>query len=172
MIYKNKFLLSLFAAFSLLLINSVIADPSININTQQISSAPASYLFVVAAGKGNLDYNNDSKTYTLSLNIPDLNQVLMFADRPNRTIKYITGTELQNLWTNGTNNFKTDPPNAVLSSIAIPPTVVVLGQMKVDNNTITYTFSCDKNLTPANLSHITLTIDDISFHGGGDFPIN
>jgi len=101
--------------------------------TSVAKKAP-SFLFVIQAKQGKIE-TKDGKTF-LVLKHADVNHVIMFSDRPNRIVKYITGTDLQKLWKEGKDSFAVDPPNAVLSSAGQKAQIVILNGMTVTETTV------------------------------------
>jgi hypothetical protein len=100
---------------------------------------------VVQAKTGNITQHEDKK-YTLTLKHTDEDHVIMFTDRPDRIVKYESAKKLEADWTKGNDSFKTNPPNAVLSSAGIKhPVIVVLDSMKSDGATTTFTFHSAKH---------------------------
>jgi len=79
-----------------------------------------SLLFVQSAVSGSYD----GTTLTIK-DEPSL--ILYFSDRPERFIGHMTGSRFLRLWSEGKDNFKANPPNAVLS---------VLSEKKVNNVTL------------------------------------
>lgn len=123
---------------------------------------PTTFLFSVSAGKGKIEKNPVTGEYMLSMQVSDKKQVLMFSDRPYRIVKYISGKELKQLWSQGSNNFKQDPPNAVLSSHNNEPRIIILKSVHVNGDTISYRFTTDKlfNIKTGNIQKVVLTIDE------------
>jgi hypothetical protein len=65
------------------------------------------YLFVISGTSGSLD------GYTLTLNgVPN---VIYFSDRPARKAGHLSLEKFVELWNKGSDSFKADPPNAILS---------------------------------------------------------
>jgi len=84
-----------------LLTGSVFAEHVID------DSKESSYLFVISGTSGSLDGD------TLTLNgVPN---VLYFSDRPARKAGHLSLEKFVELWNKGSDSYKADPPNAVLS---------------------------------------------------------
>jgi len=91
---------------------------------------------------------------------------VFFSDRPKRIVGNVRNDLFLKKWTEGSNSFKTDPPNAVLSIFndKAPPTsaVVVLNNPRVDGNNLAYDVRTLKGDLPANGVESTLFIDGSS----------
>ena len=92
--------------------NKVTTKPS---GTTLQQKKTTSFMFVIDAKKGEIKKDKKGQ-YHLVLKKVDMKQVIMFSDRPQRIVKYITGKDLKKIWKEGTNSFQEDPPNAVLSA--------------------------------------------------------
>ena len=97
-----------------------------------------SFLFVVYSEKANIKKLKNER-YTITMQHTDINHVIAFSDRPYRIVKYITGNNLQKLWSKGKNSFAVDPPNAVLSASKLKPIIIVLDSIEVNEETVTFT---------------------------------
>lgn len=94
-------ILGILTVMTTLLPGSVFADNVID------DSKNTSYLFVLSATSGSL------KEGALTLNgVPN---VIYFSDRPARKVGHVSLTSFVEMWDKGTDSFKSDPPNAVLS---------------------------------------------------------
>ena len=133
---------------------------------QQPKKIP-SFMFVIDAKKGVIKKDKNGQ-YHLILKKVDMNQVIMFSDRPQRIVKYITGKDLQTLWKEGKKSFEKDPPNAVLSGMGIKTKIVILNGIQVDKIHIRMPISISKDvpgndapavLEAAVVTSISLTID-------------
>ena len=81
---------------------------------QQQHKPAKRYLFLVSAGRAHMR-KLPAGYYALTLDVPFIDQVVRFTDRPYREASFISGKALKNLWANtGHSNFATDHPNAVL----------------------------------------------------------
>ena len=99
---------------------------------------PPSFLFVVQAKEAVLKpVDDDLHRYTLSMKLTDDNvgKVIAF----NRIVKMMTTKQLLDLWGEGKNSFKADPPNAVLSANGFDATIVILESMIINKEQLTYT---------------------------------
>ena len=121
-----------------------------------------SYLFVLQADSGELK-SEDDEDYTLTLNHTHVNHVIVFTDRPYRKVTYMTADQLKDLWSLGSNSFKSDPPNAVLMAKGHKAQIIVLRGITVNNETVTF----DVNLTDrigslknGLLENISLVVDN------------
>ena len=127
-----------------------------------------SFLFVVSADKAKIIHLKDG-TYSLVIQKSDMNQVIAFSDRPNRIVKYITGSELQKIWGEGKNSFKKDPPNAVISADNLKPQIVVIhayelkqGAYHLHINGLT-----KGAIDRGQIQNLTVTIDDGNWYSVG-----
>lgn len=120
-------------------------------SAQQPKKAP-SFLFVIDAKQGEIKKDKNGQ-YHLILKKVDMNQVIMFSDRPQRIVKYITGKDLQTLWKGGKNSFEKDPPNAVLSGSGIKTQIVILNGIQVDKSHVSMPISVSKD-RPSHMPHI------------------
>lgn len=132
---------------------------------KQTNNTHVNYMYVVAAGRGHIQHVSTNH-YILSMQIPSVNQVIQFSDRPQRIVKYISGQDLTNSWSQGDNSFTQDPPNAVLSGYNLSPKIIVLTRERIQGDTISYHFTSEKALATKNYSQITLTIDYKCLNGG------
>ena len=90
---------------------------------------PPSFLFVLQAKEATFaPVKGKVHLYTLTMKLTDDNvgNIIAFSDRPYRIVTYMTVKQLQQLWGEGTNSFKTDPPNAVLSAEGVDASIVII----------------------------------------------
>ena len=126
---------------------------------------PPSFLFVVQAKEAELKpVDVDPHRYTLTMQLNDDNDgnIIEFSDRPYRIVKMITAKQLQELWGEGKNSFKADPPNAVLSANGFDARIVILESMTRDDGQLTYTLvqtDRSSSLKGGHLKDIVLSID-------------
>ena len=132
---------------------------------------PPSFLFVVQAKEAVLKpVDDDLHRYTLSMKLTDENvgKIIAFTDRPYRIVKMMTTKQLLDLWGEGKNSFKADPPNAVLSASGFDARIVILESMIINNEQLTYTLVQTDPSTPSlkgiNMAHVILTIDWLGVH--------
>ena len=90
-------------------------------------------------------------TNSNTLVMPLTNDIFAFSDRPYRDYVYLNGEEYTSLWDDNqeTDNFYTDPPNAVLTwvdGIEVKEVEVVITDAEFDGDNIIYTFE-NSNLT-------------------------
>lgn len=162
-IIMKKLITTITAAALALGMGTALAGPSTDVNTSattQASRKAPSYLFVMHANKGEISKNKNAG-YSLTMNLPDVDQVIAFSDRPYRIVKYITGNALAKLWTKGKNSFATDPPNAVLTAKDMKPQIVQLNSITVNGDKVIYglQLTAPTNKLAHNLENITVTID-------------
>ena len=88
---------------------------------------------------------------------------VFFSDRPQRIVGHVRNDLFLKKWAEGSNSFKSDPPNAVLSVFneKTPPTgaVVVLSNPRLDGKNLTYDARTLKGDLPATGIDGTLFID-------------
>ena len=117
-----------------------------------------SFLFVVYSEKANIKKLKDGR-YTLTMKHTDINHVIEFSDRPYRIVKYITGNNLQKLWSKGKNSFAADPPNAVLSASKLKPIIIVLYSIQVNKKRVTFTIHSTGELDGKTLGQVVVVVD-------------
>jgi hypothetical protein len=98
------------------------------------------------------------------LTLQDVSPVtVFFSDRPQRIVGHVRNDLFLKKWAEGGNNFKSDPPNAVLSVFdqKTPPTgaVVVLSNPRLDGKNLAYDVRTLKGALPATAIDGTLFID-------------
>ena len=130
---------------------------------------PPSFLFVVQAKEAVLKpVKDDLHRYTLSMKLTDENvgKIIAFTDRPYRIVKMMTTKQLLDLWGEGKNSFKADPPNAVLSANGFDARIVILESMIINKELLTYTLVQTDPSTPSpkggQLKDAVVTIDSIT----------
>ena len=108
---------------------------------------PPSFLFVLQAKEATLQpIKGELYRYTLSMKLNDDNvsKIIQFSDRPYRIVEMMTAKQLYDLWGEGTNSFKDDPPNAVLSANGFDARIVIIEGQTIDNDVMTFTLSTTK----------------------------
>jgi len=101
------------------------------------------------------------------LTLQDVSPVtVFFSDRPQRIVGHVRNDLFLKKWTEGSNSFKGDPPNAVLSILSdnAAPTsaVVVLNNPRLSGKSLTYDVRTLKGDLPASGIEGTLFIDGSS----------
>ena len=154
---------------------STIAAPSgqsASSTVLDVYKKPPSFLFVVQAKEAVLKpVDDDLHRYTLSMKLTDENvgKIIAFTDRPYRIVKMMTTKQLLDLWGEGKNSFKADPPNAVLSANGFDARIVILESMIINKELLTYTLVQTDPSTPSlkdiNMTHGMLTIDGCGCSG-------
>ena len=91
---------------------------------------------------------------------------LFFADRPQRIVGHLSTREFIDQWSEGTNSFADDPPNAVVSFLEKGDTTpedvtVVLRDPHLDGDTLTYRVDVLDGKLPARAEACSLFIDPI-----------
>jgi len=117
---------------------------------------PPEFLFVQTAK--NVAYKDGVLT------LQDVSPVtVFFSDRPKRIVGNVRNDLFLQKWTDGSNSFKSDPPNAVLSVFndKAPPTsaVVVLNNPRLEGRNLAYDVRTLKGDLPASGIEGTLFID-------------
>ena len=148
---------------------SAIAAPSGQSASATVSDdnkKPPSFLFVVQAKEAILNpLDDDPHRYTLTMQLNDDNvgNIIEFSDRPERIVNMVTTKHLQDVWREGENSFKTDPPNAVLSANGFDARIVILESMIINKEQLTYTLvQTDPSIAPlkgGQLKDVVVTID-------------
>ena len=98
------------------------------------------------------------------LTLQDVSPVtVFFSDRPQRIVGHVRNDLFLKKWAEGSNSFKSDPPNAVLSVLdqKTPPTgaIVVLSNPRLNGNNLAYDVRTLKGDLPATAIDGTLFID-------------
>ena len=103
-------------------------------------------------------------TNSTTLVMPLTNDIFAFSDRPYRDYLYLNGEQYASLWDDNeeTDNFYTDPPNAVLTWVdtdGVEEVEVVITDADFDGDNITYTI--ENNTVTANQSFedVSLFVD-------------
>ena len=103
-------------------------------------------------------------TNSNTLVMPVTNDIFAFSDRPYRDYVYLNGEEYASLWDDNqeTDNFYTDPPNAVLTWVdgdEVKEVEVVITDAEFDGDNIIYTFE-NSNLTfNQSFEYVSLFVD-------------
>jgi hypothetical protein len=89
---------------------------------------------------------------------------LFFSDRPQRVVGHMSTTDFVDLWDEGENSFKADPPNAVLSFLEpggdVPEdAVVVIQEPVLGNGDLSYSIDVLEGTVPTQTGPVTLFID-------------
>ena len=136
-----------------LLTGPALADPT---ETIKAAGKDASWLFIQTAQQVQFD----GKTLTLSGVSPS---VVMFTDRPKRAAEAIpTATFLKSWDVGGKRSFRSDPPNAGLTSIVdgkLQTATVELKQPHLDGTTLTYQARVIEGTPPPTAGASSLFID-------------
>ena len=141
------------AFFGAALLTPAFADPA---ETAKAAGKDASWLFIQTAQQVQFD----GKTLTLSGVSPS---VVMFTDRPARMAEAIpTGTFLKGWDKGGENSFKSDPPNAGLTSLVdgkLQTATLELSQPHLDGTTLTFQARVLEGTPPPMVGASSLFID-------------
>tara|TARA_B110000208_G_scaffold171786_1_gene214310 strand:+ start:451 stop:924 length:474 start_codon:yes stop_codon:yes gene_type:complete len=104
-------------------------------------------------------------TNNTTIVMPVTRDVFAFTDRPYRKHAYITAEVFASLWAKaGSNSFKTDPPNAVLTWVDgedVKEAEVVITGAQVAGGSITYTTNTLSN-TVGTLKSVSLFVDNFN----------
>ena len=126
------------------------------------------FLLVLSAGKAQMKPLGGKK-YLLTMKLPNVGQVTMFSDRPQRIVKELTGEQFKKMWSGSSHSYKVNPPNAVLSAKGFRPVVVTLLGDSITGDVASYrfqSFSPVKGLKSSLLlQKVTLTIDSMPLCG-------
>ena len=122
-------------------------------------AATADFLFVQSARKMSFD------KATSKLTLRDVSPVtLFFTDRPERVAGNMKTTSFIPFWSEGTDSFLSDPPNAdisILEGDKLSQVVVVLQSPTLSGNDLTYTVKLVAGTMPAEGSDVSVFIDII-----------
>ncbi len=125
-------MLKSFTFAALLLLTLASCGASKSSSTQK---GKASYLFVILSNYGKIQQASDG-SYQLILNHGDVEKVLAFSNRPYRLEQHLTGESLKTMWSQGSNSFAQDPPNATVIINQQLQTIVLLNLNVVGDQTI------------------------------------
>jgi len=123
--------------------------------SKQVPVPVANWLFVQVGQS----FTSDGKSLTINGLAP---QTLMFADRPERATGNVSTKSFVGYWTEGTDDFAKDPPNATVSTIidGKPALAVVeLLNPRVKDDSITYDIRPLDGEVPAAGTEVSLFID-------------
>ena len=90
---------------------------------------------------------------------------LYFSDRPKRVVGHVTSSQFVDMWDEGDNSFKADPPNAVLAFLEPgddqpEDVVVVIRDPRMEGTSLTYQIEPLEGEPPAHAKGgVTLFID-------------
>ena len=90
--------------------------------------------------------------------------VVYFSDRPKRVAGHLSLEEFIEIWDKKENNFKNDPPNALLSIYEVSGdkhAVVIISKPKVRGDSISFNVKIIGEEIPQSFGHSTLFIDNI-----------
>jgi hypothetical protein len=118
--------------------------------------AQEEWLFVHTAEEAQVTNNT-------TIVMPVTRDVFAFTDRPYRKHAYITGEQFVSAWAKaGSNSFKTDPPNAVLTWVEgedVKEAEVVITGASFDGDSITYTRKHPATVPDGTLKAVSLFVD-------------
>jgi hypothetical protein len=111
---------------------------------------------------------------TTTIVMPVTRDIFAFTDRPYRKHGYMTGEQFATLWSKaGSDGFKTDPPNAVLTWVDgedVKEAELVISGASFDGNSITYTHKYSATIPSGVLKAVSLFVDGDSPYGVLDDP--
>jgi hypothetical protein len=114
------------------------------------------WLFVHTADEAQVTNNT-------TIVMPVTRDVFAFTDRPYRKHAYMTGEQFASMWADsGSDSFKTDPPNAVLTWVDgedVKEAEVVITGASIDGNSITYTRKYSATIPDGTLKEVSLFVD-------------
>ena len=147
-IIRHATIVGIFTVMLTLLTGSVFAEHVID------DSKESSYLFVISGTSGSLDGD------TLTLNgVPN---VLYFSDRPARVAGHLSLEKFVESWNKGSDSYKADPPNAVLSIFGengSKNTVVELMSVKQTSGSVVFKVAVLEGTFPVEFNAGNLFID-------------
>jgi hypothetical protein len=102
-------------------------------------------------------------TNNTTIVMPVTRDIFAFTDRPYRKHAYMTGEQFASLWADsGSDSFKTDPPNAVLTWVEaedVKEAEVVITGASFDGNSITYNRKYSAIVPVGTLNSVSLFVD-------------
>ena len=102
-------------------------------------------------------------TNNTTIVMPVTRDIFAFTDRPYRKHAYMTGEQFASLWADsGSDSFKTDPPNAVLTWVEgedVKEAEVVITGASIDGNSITYNRKYSATIPDGTLESVSLFVD-------------
>jgi len=127
-------------------------------DTQMIEELEAEQSMFVQTAQG---MASDGTTLTLNGVTP---ATLYFSDRPQRVVGHMTTADFVDLWAEGDNSFKDDPPNAVLAFLEpgdqVPEdAVIVIRDPHLENGDLCYSIEALEGTVPPRSGPVTLFID-------------
>lgn len=105
------------------------------------------WMFVISAPTAQFKQLSDKKAVLIA-NGSKFDRSIMFTDKPQRYVKYITFTGLKHTWAAGYHNFVDQAPEAMLVAPTLPPTVVKLDGYHINGDKITFTVTNLRNNQP------------------------
>jgi hypothetical protein len=101
---------------------------------------------------------------TTTIVMPVTRDIFAFTDRPYRKHGYMTGEQFASLWAKaGSDGFKTDPPNAVLTWVDgedVKEAELVITGASFDGDSITYTRKYSATIPSGVLKAVSLFVDN------------
>lgn len=128
-------------------------------DTTDTTGKSADFLFVQTAGT--LSYDAETKRLSLKGVSP---VTLFFSDRPERIAGNMATKAFVPFWSEGSDSFLSDPPNADISSVEdgkLQQTVVVLHDPILDGDTLHYTVDIVDGEMPVTGTEVSVFIDII-----------
>lgn len=124
------------------------------------------WLFVISAPGAQIKQLSATKA-ELMIDGNQFDRNIMFSDRPNRYVKYVTFKALKRQWSLGNNNFKNDPPNAVIAAPNVRPTIVKLTNYHLKGHMVYFTMTNlqDNTPFPHHIKRFMLMIDSTYWWG-------
>ena len=149
------------AAVSAVLLFAILCAPPPPRVAAQAAAQPKAPEFLFVQTAKNVAYKDGVLT------LQEVSPVtVFFSDRPKRIVGHVRNDLFLKKWTEGSNSFKSDPPNAVLSFFdkKAPPNgaVVVLSNPRLDGENLAYDVRTLKGALPATGLDGTLFIDGSS----------
>ncbi len=125
-------MLKSFTFGAILLFTLASCDSSKSSSSQK---GKASYNLVILSNYGKIQQATDG-SYQLILDHGNVEKVLAFSNRPYRLVRNMTAEALKNLWSEDSNSFAQDPPNATVIINQQLQTIILLDVNIVGDQTI------------------------------------
>ena len=126
--------------------------------TSDTKKSNESWLFVHTA-------ENAQVTNSTTIMIPLTRDVFAFTDRPYRKHLYLNGKQYASLWsTDGTNSFKTDPPNAVLTWVdkdEVKELEVIITNTNFNEGYIIYSIKENSEMVVDTIKNVSFFVDQV-----------
>ena len=137
--------------------------------TSDTKKSDKSWLFVHTA-------ENAQVINSTAIIMPLTRDIFAFTDRPYRKHLYLNGKQYASLWsTDGTNSFKTDPPNAVLTWVdkdEVKELEVIITNTNFNEGYIIYSIKENSEMVVDTIKNVSLFVDSSLFAGSGNLTFS